>query len=320
MSFYKQFSDWVTASVPFVFLIDFEQKNPLIYTFEDAANEGLYFHVKGLTNAPKRSNSPKPIFEVVTPVSKEIYKKAFQTVKHQIGHGNSFLLNLTFPSLVKTQHDLLDFFYACNAPYKLYKKGAFVVFSPECFIKIENDILSTYPMKGTIDARIPNAKNLLKNNLKEQYEHNTIVDLLRNDLSQVAKKVRLNRFRYLDNIRTSKGPIYQSSSEIQGLLPSNWKQTSGEIIKKLLPAGSVSGAPKNKTMELIQSVELDERGYYTGVFGVFDGSRLESGVNIRFLEQREGNYYYRSGGGITHLSTLEEEYHELINKIYVPIV
>jgi len=73
-------------------------------------------------------------------------------------------------------------------------------------------------------------------------------------------------------------------------------------------------------MELIQSVELDERGYYTGVFGVFDGSRLESGVNIRFLEQREGNYYYRSGGGITHLSTLEEEYHELINKIYVPIV
>jgi len=47
---------------------------------------------------------------------------------------------------------------------------------------------------------------------------------------------------------------------------------------------------------------------------------LESGVNIRFLEQREGNYYYRSGGGITHLSTLEEEYHELINKIYVPIV
>ena len=175
-------------------------------------------------------------------------------------------------------------------------------------------------MKGTIDARIPNAKNLLKNNLKEQYEHNTIVDLLRNDLSQVAKKVRLNSFRYLDNIRTSKGPIYQSSSEIQGLLPSNWKQTSGEIIKKLLPAGSVSGAPKNKTMELIQSVELDERGYYTGVFGVFDGSRLESGVNIRFLEQREGNYYYRSGGGITHLSTLEEEYHELINKIYVPIV
>ena len=88
----------------------------------------------------------------------------------------------------------------------------------------------------------------------------------------------------------------------------------------MLPAGSICGAPKSKTVSIIQEVELDPRGYYTGIFGYFDGENLDSAVNIRYLEKKDGQLLYRSGGGITFLSGLESEYKELIEKIYVPVV
>jgi para-aminobenzoate synthetase component I len=88
---------------------------------------------------------------------------------------------------------------------------------------------------------------------------------------------------------------------------------------KLLPAGSVSGAPKPKTLEIIRNVEGGNRGYYTGVFGVFDGNTLDSGVMIRFIEQENGKLYYRSGGGITTQSVVSSEYQEVIDKVYVPL-
>jgi para-aminobenzoate synthetase component 1 len=88
----------------------------------------------------------------------------------------------------------------------------------------------------------------------------------------------------------------------------------------MLPAGSICGAPKAKTVSIIQDVEQDLRGYYTGIFGYFDGENLDSAVNIRYLEKKNDQLLYRSGGGITFLSDLESEYNELIEKIYVPVV
>ena len=89
---------------------------------------------------------------------------------------------------------------------------------------------------------------------------------------------------------------------------------------ELLPAGSISGAPKQKTVEIIQEAESGPRGFYTGVFGYYDGKALDSGVMIRFIEKENDTFYYRSGGGITSKSDLESEYKELIQKIYVPII
>ena len=219
---------------------------------------------------------------------------------------------------METEHSLLDLFYAAEAPYKFYKKNDFVVFSPECFIIIENNNIYSFPMKGTIDATLPNAKRLLTENLKEQYEHNTIVDLIRNDLTKVAKEVHLKRYRYLEKIKSTTHDLYQSSSEISAKLPNNWTQNVGDIFQNLLPAGSISGAPKDKTLELMQQAESDPREYYTGIFGVYDNNRLESAVKIRYIEKRNGRFWFRSRGGITHLSEQKEEYQELINKIYVP--
>jgi para-aminobenzoate synthetase component 1 len=108
------------------------------------------------------------------------------------------------------------------------------------------------------------------------------------------------------------------SSEISGELPLNYYETLGDLIFKLLPAGSISGAPKKKTVEIIRQAEQYDRGFYTGIFGIFDGENLDSGVMIRFIEQTAEGLFYKSGGGITAKSNCSEEYQELIAKIYVP--
>lgn len=76
---------------------------------------------------------------------------------------------------------------------------------------------------------------------------------------------------------------------------------------------------RKKTLEIIEEAESYERGYYTGIFGIFDGKDLDSAVMIRFIENINGNLYFKSGGGITFMSNPEQEYQELIDKVYVPI-
>jgi para-aminobenzoate synthetase component 1 len=87
----------------------------------------------------------------------------------------------------------------------------------------------------------------------------------------------------------------------------------------LLPAGSILGAPKKKTLEIILEAENFSRGFYTGVCGFFDGTNLDSCVMIRLIEKENDQLFFKSGGGITHLSKIKDEYQEVKNKIYVPI-
>jgi para-aminobenzoate synthetase component 1 len=154
---------------------------------------------------------------------------------------------------------------------------------------------------------------------KEIAEHVTIVDLIRNDLSQVASGVHVSRFRYVEEIQTASKTLLQVSSEVVGDLEDDYAARIGDILVRLLPPGSVSGAPKPRTLEIIRDVEQEQRGYYTGVFGIFDGERLDSGVMIRFIEKQGDRYFYRSGGGITTQSTAASEYQEVIDKVYVPL-
>jgi para-aminobenzoate synthetase component 1 len=197
-------------------------------------------------------------------------------------------------------------------------KDRFVVFSPESFVRIKDGVISSFPMKGTIDAGLPDAREVLLNNAKELAEHNTIVDLIRNDLSIMAKQVRVERFRYIDTIRTNFKDLLQVSSEIAGVLETGYASRIGDILFSMLPAGSVSGAPKKRTLEIIREAEVSPRGYYTGVMGRFDGRDLDSGVMIRFIEQTPKGLVFRSGGGITCFSDPRSEYNEMVDKVYVP--
>jgi para-aminobenzoate synthetase component 1 len=109
------------------------------------------------------------------------------------------------------------------------------------------------------------------------------------------------------------------SSEITGKLPNGFRSELGDLLFRLLPAGSICGAPKRKTMEIINEVETYDRGYYTGIFGHFDGTNLDSAVAIRCLERSGERILFKSGGGITFQSRWEQEYEEMKNKVYVPI-
>jgi para-aminobenzoate synthetase component 1 len=135
----------------------------------------------------------------------------------------------------------------------------------------------------------------------------------------VAKNVKVEKFRYIEHLITSDKHLLQLSSKISGELPSDYTKHIGDIIFRLLPAGSISGAPKKKTIEIIHEVEPYNRGYYTGIMGYFDGKNLDSGVMIRFIEKTPQGLIYKSGGGITTMSDVNKEYQELIDKVYVPI-
>lgn len=303
---------------PFVFLVDFLMQNPRIFPFDDRMGE-IKWQTLGYDNSGFYSKKPVLKKWKISPVSFENYEKGFDLIQHHICKGDTFLLNYTQPTPVETNLTLEEIFQISVAPYKVLLKDQFVCFSPESFIKIENGKILSFPMKGTIDANIDNANEIIISDYKELGEHNTIVDLIRNDLSHVAKDVTVEKFRYLERIHTNKKDLWQVSSKITGNLFRKYPDNIGDIIFSVLPAGSISGAPKKKTVEIILKAENYERNYYTGIFGVFDGKNLDSCVLIRFIENQDGQLVYKSGGGITFMSRCMTEYEEMINKVYVPI-
>jgi len=315
----KIINDFASRRVPFVFLISFSGEDNLVSTPYEAASKGFFMEMPGMMNHNFTSKPDRPILFSKHPMERSLYLEAFRKVVGQILYGNSFLLNLTFPTPIKTNYSLRELFLSSKASYKLLLEDELVVFSPERFIRIEGNRISSTPMKGTIDARMPGAHRLLSSDLKEDAEHNTIVDLIRNDLSTIASSVRVKRFKYIESLKTNEGELLQMSSEITGKLPPDFNSSLGEMLFKLLPAGSICGAPKRKTVEIIRKVEGYERGYYTGVFGHFDGASLESAVAIRFIEQQGEDLLFKSGGGITFKSDWEKEYEEMQKKVYVPI-
>ena len=313
---------------PFVFIINYLQDASYIEEVGAVDSTELLYNLNGFTNQATSTEkytpsfSAKPANSIHWQPSAESfysYQRSFNIVRQNILAGNSFLTNLTCRTPVDTNLTLEDIYYHSKAIYKLWVKDTFTVFSPEIFVRIHQGKISSYPMKGTIDASIPSAAQLLMNDPKEAAEHATIVDLIRNDLSMVANQVSVSRYRYIDTLQTNQGAILQTSSEIQGVLPENYPEHLGELIFRLLPAGSITGAPKKKTMQIIREAETYNRGFYTGIMGYSDGINLDSAVMIRFVEQEGEKMYFKSGGGITCQSDAESEYNEMKQKVYVPI-
>ena len=308
------------ANKPFIFIIDYEQNSSYIEEPAEIDSGMLLYNLNGFSNYEE--NIPlaeKEIYWKAAPISYPEYKHSFDIVWKNIHAGNSFLTNLTCRTPVTTNLTPREIFFHSKALYKLWMKGKFVVFSPEIFVRIEDGMIRSFPMKGTIDAKVPSAEERLMNDKKEAAEHATIVDLIRNDLSMVADKVSVKRYRYIDHIQTNRGAILQTSSEISGRLPKEYLHTLGNILFRLLPAGSITGAPKRKTTEIINLAENYQRGFYTGVMGYFDGLNLDSAVMIRFIEESGGRLIFKSGGGITCRSDAMSEYNEMMQKVYVPI-
>lgn len=312
----EKISEYYRKGTHFVFALDYNKSMGFCLEPEQALKAGIMWQLNG---NGKVKSPDSPLSFAYEPISFEEYKIKFDQVFKNIREGNTYLCNLTQPTPIKINYRLNELYSLSQAKFKLYIPGQFVVFSPESFVTIVDGEISTNPMKGTISADLPDSFEKLKNNPKENAEHNTIVDLLRNDLSQVADKVRVESLKYIEKIQTHKNSLWQMSSEIKGKLKNEYLKDPGNMLDKLLPAGSICGAPKVKTLEIIQSAENYDRGFYTGIFGSYDGTYLKSAVIIRFIEINGDQMIFKSGGGITFHSSAYEEYQELIQKIYVPI-
>ena len=350
-------------------LFDFEGRGNLSHVWKETLKEEI-----SEKETWKKETSEKEISETtwqIDPPLYEDYKRSFNIVKSNIMAGNSYLTNLTCRVPVSCNLSLEEIFHRAKGKYKLLLRRKrtqaedkahlkeenieenltpFVCFSPETFVRIKGGRIYSYPMKGTLDASLPNAEKQLMEDRKEAAEHATIVDLIRNDLSRVAENVRVDKYRYIDVLHTNKGDILQTSSEISGRLPEDYPHHLGEILDAQLPAGSITGAPKDKTMQIIQEAEGYDRGFYTGIMGIYDHGELNSAVMIRFIEEEtspvdfetdgEKNFkasegkgdeaskgkrdeasrklYFKAGGGITSKSDCQKEYEEVIQKIYLP--
>ncbi|MBE2894456.1 aminodeoxychorismate synthase component I [Spirabiliibacterium falconis] len=320
--FITQANAFGRTQTPCFFVIDFEQQRPFICELTQAQTYGFYYAFGEQTNFDRTFPPPAALKLHASPPHIADYARAFEHVVHHLQMGNTYLLNLTMQTAIECNYTLDEIFVFSHAPYKLLslaKDRTFVCFSPEPFVQTRDNQIFSYPMKGTIDATLPDAEQRLLNSQKEQWEHNTIVDLIRNDLAMVAEHIEVTRFRYVERLNTERGAILQTSSEIRGNLPPKWQANLGEILWTLLPAGSISGAPKEKTVDIIAQAEGAPRGFYTGIFGIFDGENVQSAVAIRFIEQCEKGLIFRSGGGITAQSVLHDEYHEVAQKVYIPI-
>jgi para-aminobenzoate synthetase component 1 len=306
--------------IPFILIVDFDIKNYYLCPLEelDQSREIMiqfpeYRHTWDVSGK-------KPVSIKIKKSSFRSYSAAFNRVMAHLHKGDSFLTNLTASTPIELKGTLTDLFHQAKAPYKIWYKDQWVCFSPETFIKINANRIYAYPMKGTIDATMPNARKKLLSDVKENAEHHTIVDLIRNDLSRIATDVKVDRLKYIQHIRTSATDLLQMSSRVSGKLEKGYHRNLGDIFLSLLPAGSISGAPKPRTIEIIHSEEKHHRGFYTGVCFIYDGRNVDSCVLIRFVEKTRNGYVYKSGGGITAQSNLANEFQELNDKIYVPVL
>jgi len=305
------------ARTPFLFVISYDKRRIFARPLAEL-DEDILYKIEDWRNYPVRKRTRDYTF-TKHPAPFATYRTKMEQVLEEIRSGNTYLLNLTFATPIKTDLSLEEIFRYSRAKFKLYFKGQFVCFSPERFIEIEGSTIATYPMKGTIDADLPDAEATILADEKEMAEHVMIVDLMRNDLGIVGSHVRVDRFRYVDRVRAGEKDLLQVSSRISARLPDDWRDHIGSLLEHLTPAGSITGTPKRSTVEIIDRIESYDRGFYTGIFGIFDGESLRSGVMIRFVEQTPEGLVYKSGGGITLDSDPHSEYEELVDKIYLPV-
>ncbi len=304
--------------IPFFFIVNYEQTEG--YCVEAPLNQkDVYFKFPTGGNKTFSKTPVNVEFESI-PNNFKNYKNKYDQLQKHITEHEIVLANLTEKTEIKTNILIQDIFTFSNSKYQVYLPGRFVCFSPERFIRVDDGRIYANPMKGTIDAAVPEARQTILNDEKEVREHTATVNLLINELNTIANNVHVAKYRYIDVLKTGNKTLLQVSSEIVGDLLPEYINYFGDFIFSLLPAGSIVGTPKQRAFEVLSEIETIKRGYYCGVAGYFDGNVFDSAVLIRFIEQDidNGMLYFRSGGGITADSVCEKEYQEVLNKVYLP--
>jgi para-aminobenzoate synthetase / 4-amino-4-deoxychorismate lyase len=256
-------------------------------------------------------------------ISKESYVAAIARIKEQLAAGNTYQVNFTdrlafnsplspaevFSNLSAQQHVAYSAFLNIEG-------RSIVSLSPELFFETQGDRIVTRPMKGTMPRGLDSADderlaNLLRNDEKNRSEHVMIVDLLRNDLGRIC---RSGSVEVKDPFSVERyDTLHQMTSTVVGNLHPGI--TFYDIFRGLFPSGSITGAPKHRTMQIIHELERQPRGIYTGAIGFMGPNRSSVfNVAIRTLAMQDGKVTMGVGGGIVADSKPEDEYRECLLK------
>ena len=260
--------------------------------------------------------------------SQKEYCAMVEKAKDHIKEGDIFQVVLANRLAAKAQGSLFDTYRILRttnpSPYMFYfssQSQEIAGASPETLIKLEDHNLYTYPLAGTRPrGQDENMDQMLMEELladeKELAEHNMLVDLGRNDIGRIAKFNSVKVEKYLEVLKFSH--VMHLGSTVTGIIKDD--KDAIDAIDALLPAGTLSGAPKIKASQIIDELEQSRRGIYGGAIGYIDFTgNLDTCIAIRIAYKKDDQVYACSGAGIVYDSIAENEYQECLNKARVVI-
>lgn len=272
---------------------------------------------KNIEPASKLTGEVTPLFD------KEKYCAMVERAKNYIREGDIFQIVLSNRLSANFEGSLLNTYRVLRlinpSPYMFYFSGTDIEVagaSPETLVKLENGVLHTFPLAGTrprgktFEEDLQLEKELLSDE-KELAEHNMLVDLGRNDLGKISKfgSVQVEKLHSVEKF----SHVMHIGSIVRGEIRADFDALSA--VEAVLPAGTLSGAPKIRACELIAELENNKRGIYGGAIGYIDFTgNLDTAIAIRIIYKKNGKIFVRSGAGIVADSVPEKEFEECLNK------
>ena len=277
-----------------------------------------------IKNGKKSSDESGHLTGDVTPLfSKDEYCSMVTSAKRYIKEGDIFQIVLSNRLSAPFEGSLLNTYRTLRtinpSPYMFYFSGTDVEVagaSPETLVKMENGVLHTFPLAGTrprgkTDDEDKQLETDLLSDEKELAEHNMLVDLGRNDLGKISRfgTVKVEKLHSIERF----SHVMHIGSTVRGEIDEKFDAL--DAIGAVLPAGTLSGAPKIRACQLISKLENNKRGIYGGAIGYIDfAGNLDTCIAIRIAYKKNGKVFVRSGAGIVYDSVPEKEYTECINK------
>lgn len=280
--------------------------------------------IKELLHTGKKSFEGGKLLGEVTPLfSKDEFSKMIGKAKHHIKEGDIFQIVLSNRLQANFEGSLFDTYRVLRtvnpSPYMFYFSGTDVEVagaSPETLVKLEDGILHTFPLAGTrprgkSEKEDKELEAELLADEKELAEHNMLVDLGRNDLGKISKfgSVVVEKFHSIEIY----SHVMHIGSTVRGEIRPEYDALNA--LEAVLPAGTLSGAPKIRACQLIEELENNKRGIYGGAIGYIDFTgNMDTCIAIRLAYKKNGKVFIRSGAGIVADSDPDKEYMESINK------
>ena len=280
--------------------------------------------IKELLYTGKKSFEGGKLLGEVTPLfSKDEFSDMIGKAKHHIKEGDIFQIVLSNRLQANFEGSLFDTYRVLRtvnpSPYMFYFSGTDVEVagaSPETLVKLEDGILHTFPLAGTrprgkSEKEDKELETELLADEKELAEHNMLVDLGRNDLGKISKfgSVVVEKFHSIERY----SHVMHIGSTVRGEIRPEYDALNA--LEAVLPAGTLSGAPKIRACQLIEELENNKRGIYGGAIGYIDFTgNMDTCIAIRLAYKKNGKVFIRSGAGIVADSDPDKEYMESINK------